>query len=108
MSYRFICISAPKLVNYIIYKTIIVYWNLGEHCVIIFVDTEIDWRAYMQEVEGVINGTFDYTKLQGDTGPLVYVSDSPVSWTITLITEYSSMHYMTKYCRTVVVFPIPR
>ena len=27
----------------------------------------------MQEVEGVINGTFDYTKLAGDTGPLVYV-----------------------------------
>ena len=43
------------------------------HCVIFSVDTEIDWRAYMQEVEGVINGTFDYTKLKGDTGPLVYV-----------------------------------
>jgi len=26
----------------------------------------------MQEVEGVINGTYDYTKLGGDTGPLVY------------------------------------
>ena len=35
-------------------------------------DTEIDWVAYMQEVEGVVNGTYDYTKLQGDTGPLVY------------------------------------
>ena len=34
-------------------------------------DTEIDWIAYMQEVEGVVNGTFDYTKLKGDTGPLV-------------------------------------
>ncbi|ELU12256.1 hypothetical protein CAPTEDRAFT_155940 [Capitella teleta] len=34
--------------------------------------TEIDWVAYMQEVEGVINGTFDYTQLKGDTGPLVY------------------------------------
>lgn len=34
--------------------------------------TEIDWKAYMQEVEGVINGTFDYSKLKGDTGPLVY------------------------------------
>ncbi|XP_076973850.1 dol-P-Man:Man(5)GlcNAc(2)-PP-Dol alpha-1,3-mannosyltransferase isoform X1 [Tamandua tetradactyla] len=34
--------------------------------------TEIDWKAYMAEVEGVINGTYDYTKLQGDTGPLVY------------------------------------
>ncbi|XP_065339542.1 lethal(2)neighbour of Tid protein [Cloeon dipterum] len=34
--------------------------------------TEIDWKAYMQEVEGVVNGTFDYTQLKGDTGPLVY------------------------------------
>lgn len=35
--------------------------------------TEIDWQAYMQEVEGVVNGTFDYYQLKGDTGPLVYV-----------------------------------
>lgn len=34
-------------------------------------DTEIDWEAYMDEVEGVINGTYDYTQLKGDTGPLV-------------------------------------
>ncbi|NWI70935.1 ALG3 mannosyltransferase, partial [Todus mexicanus] len=34
--------------------------------------TEIDWQAYMQEVEGVANGTLDYTQLKGDTGPLVY------------------------------------
>lgn len=34
--------------------------------------TEIDWVAYMQEVEGVINGTLDYSQLRGDTGPLVY------------------------------------
>lgn len=36
-------------------------------------DTEIDWVAYMQEVEGVLNGTLDYSYLGGDTGPLVYV-----------------------------------
>ncbi|XP_051047110.1 dol-P-Man:Man(5)GlcNAc(2)-PP-Dol alpha-1,3-mannosyltransferase isoform X2 [Phodopus roborovskii] len=35
-------------------------------------DTEIDWKAYMAQVEGVINGTYDYTQLKGDTGPLVY------------------------------------
>lgn len=34
--------------------------------------TEIDWTAYMQEVEGFINGTFNYYELKGDTGPLVY------------------------------------
>jgi len=34
--------------------------------------TEIDWIAYMQEVEGVLGGEYDYTKLRGDTGPLVY------------------------------------
>jgi hypothetical protein len=34
-------------------------------------DTEIDWIAYMQEVEGFLNGTFNYYELKGDTGPLV-------------------------------------
>lgn len=43
---------------------VFVIWNIKY--------TEIDWRAYMQEVEGVINGTYDYMKLGGDTGPLVY------------------------------------
>lgn len=37
-----------------------------------FTDTEIDWVAYMQEVAGPLGGEFDYTKLRGDTGPLVY------------------------------------
>ena len=27
----------------------------------------------MQEVEGVLNGTFNYAHLKGDTGPLVLV-----------------------------------
>ncbi|GAV09041.1 hypothetical protein RvY_18642 [Ramazzottius varieornatus] len=34
--------------------------------------TEIDWEAYMQEVEGFLNGTLDYRLLEGSTGPLVY------------------------------------
>lgn len=35
--------------------------------------TEIDWIAYMQEVEGwVVEGSTDYRTLKGDTGPLVY------------------------------------
>ena len=35
--------------------------------------TEIDWIAYMQEVEGWwLHGEHDYRLLRGDTGPLVY------------------------------------
>ena len=34
--------------------------------------TEIDWIAYMQEVEGFLSGERNYTLLEGDTGPLVY------------------------------------
>ena len=35
--------------------------------------TLIDWRAYMQEVEGpVVHGVWDYADLRGETGPLVY------------------------------------
>ena len=30
--------------------------------------TEIDWQAYMQEVEGFLNGTLDYRLLEGGTG----------------------------------------
>ena len=41
--------------------------------------TEIDWKAYMQEVEGVVNGTYDYYQLKGDTGPLVLVIESQSS-----------------------------
>lgn len=46
--------------------------DLNINLVYIFsLDTEIDWQAYMQEVEGVINGTYNYYELKGDTGPLV-------------------------------------
>ncbi|KAF2396495.1 Lethal(2)neighbour of Tid protein, partial [Trichodelitschia bisporula] len=34
--------------------------------------TEIDWKAYMQQVRLYIDGERTYTKLVGDTGPLVY------------------------------------
>jgi len=36
------------------------------------VDTEIDWVAYMQQVSQFISGERDYTRIKGDTGPLVY------------------------------------
>ncbi|ORX35727.1 putative Dol-P-Man:Man(5)GlcNAc(2)-PP-Dol alpha-1,3-mannosyltransferase [Kockovaella imperatae] len=34
--------------------------------------TKIDWPAYMQQVDGFLAGERDYSKLEGDTGPLVY------------------------------------
>lgn len=34
--------------------------------------TEIDWEAYMQEVETYLGGEYDYRKIRGGTGPLVY------------------------------------
>ena len=34
--------------------------------------TEIDWVAYMEEVGGAFGGEWDYAKLRGGTGPLVY------------------------------------
>ena len=37
------------------------------------VDTEIDWIAYMEEVEGYLKyNQLDYSMLRGQTGPLVY------------------------------------
>ncbi|CAL1683388.1 unnamed protein product [Lasius platythorax] len=49
--------------------------------------TEIDWRAYMQEIEGFLNGTADYSKLRGDTGPLVYPAG--------FVYIFSGLYYVT-------------
>ena len=34
--------------------------------------TEIDWIAYMEEVDFWMEGEYDYQKIHGNTGPLVY------------------------------------
>ncbi|RCH80042.1 dolichyl-P-Man:Man(5)GlcNAc(2)-PP-dolichol alpha-1,3-mannosyltransferase, partial [Rhizopus stolonifer] len=49
--------------------------------------TEIDWKAYMQEVEGFITGERDYRNLKGDTGPLVYPAG--------FVYIYSLFYYLT-------------
>jgi alpha-1,3-mannosyltransferase len=36
------------------------------------IDTEIDWQAYMQQIDQYVSGERDYTKIYGGTGPLVY------------------------------------
>lgn len=56
--------------------------------------TEIDWKAYMQEVEGVVvNGTFDYGKLRGDTGPLVYPAG--------FVYVFSILYYLTAFGKNI-------
>ncbi|KAK3841968.1 MAG: dol-P-Man:Man(5)GlcNAc(2)-PP-Dol alpha-1,3-mannosyltransferase [Linnemannia gamsii] len=51
--------------------------------------TEIDWVAYMQEVSGYLKGETDYTKLRGDTGPLVYPAG--------FVYIYSTLYYATDF-----------
>ncbi|CAH0548936.1 unnamed protein product [Brassicogethes aeneus] len=55
--------------------------------------TEIDWIAYMQEVEGFLNGTWDYQYLKGDTGPLVYPAG--------FVYIYSGLYYITSYGKNI-------
>lgn len=50
--------------------------------------TEIDWVAYMQEVEGYLGGERDYMKLRWDTGPLVYPAG--------FVYVYSLLRYLTE------------
>lgn len=64
--------EAPEILNYITFAMV------GDFAVVSFTMffigyTEIDWRAYMQEVEGpLLHGWYDYDDLRGHTGPLVY------------------------------------
>lgn len=49
--------------------------------------TEIDWVAYMQEVNYFLNGERDYYLIKGDTGPLVYPAG--------FVYFYSAIHWIT-------------
>eukprot|EP00667_Euglena_gracilis_P011406 EG_transcript_11655 len=49
--------------------------------------TEIDWRAYMQEVEAILGGEMNYKNVRGDTGPIVYPAG--------FVYVYSALYYLT-------------
>lgn len=52
----------------------LIFGELVLGCLIIYKVpyTEIDWIAYMQEVDFWLDGEYDYRKIYGNTGPLVY------------------------------------
>ncbi|KAI1211034.1 glycosyltransferase family 58 protein [Annulohypoxylon truncatum] len=49
--------------------------------------TEIDWKAYMEQVSQFVSGEYDYTLIKGGTGPLVY----PAAHVYT----YTALYYLT-------------
>ncbi|KAG9391509.1 Glycosyltransferase, ALG3 [Carpediemonas membranifera] len=40
--------------------------------IFVFKYIEVDWRAYMEQMQGFLNGERDYLNLKGHSGPLVY------------------------------------
>ncbi|CAI5508107.1 unnamed protein product, partial [Closterium sp. Naga37s-1] len=42
--------------------------------------TKIDWDAYMAQVTGFQHGERDCTKVEGDTGLLVYLTNTKIDW----------------------------
>ncbi|XP_030755867.1 lethal(2)neighbour of tid protein [Sitophilus oryzae] len=76
---------------------------LFEACLNIFIIervkyTKIDWDAYMQEVEGFLNGTWDYQYLKGETGPLVYPAGFVYLYTaFYYVTNQGSNVYLAQY-----------
>lgn len=52
----------------------------------------------MQEVEGVVNGTYDYLELKGDTGPLVYPAGFVYVFTVLYyVTNHGANIYIAQY-----------
>jgi len=59
------------------------------HAILMLIaDTEIDWKAYMEQIEQFVNGERDYTMIKGGTGPLVYpAAHVYVYWALYQITD---------------------
>ncbi|KAM7186327.1 ALG3 domain containing protein [Rhypophila sp. PSN 637] len=51
--------------------------------------TEIDWKAYMEQISQYVSGERDYTKIYGSTGPLVYPAFH--------VYIYTALYYLTDH-----------
>ncbi|KAI5868291.1 glycosyltransferase family 58 protein [Durotheca rogersii] len=57
--------------------------------------TEIDWRAYMEQIAQYVSGERDYTIIKGGTGPLVY----PAAHVYT----YTALYHLTDEGRNILL-----
>lgn len=57
--------------------------------------TEIDWTAYMEQVQQVVDGERDYANIRGGTGPLVYPAAHV--WT------YEALYYVTDHGKNILL-----
>lgn len=55
--------------------------------------TEIDWTAYMEQVQQVVDGEREYTKIRGGTGPLVYPAAH--------VWIYEALYYITDHGKNI-------
>jgi alpha-1,3-mannosyltransferase len=55
----------PARLQWISYLILLAEFFLNIFIVLRINYTEIDWKAYMQQVEGLLNGTLDYSQLKG-------------------------------------------
>lgn len=58
-------IFSPEKLSFLTYFILLAELALNILIVLKVKYTEIDWIAYMQECEGFINGTLDYSQLKG-------------------------------------------
>ena len=60
---------------------------MNKKLTILLLDTEIDYKTYMEQVSLFLKGERDYTLLEGPTGPCVYPA--------VYVYIYTALHYLT-------------